>query len=194
MGGIEKMALRQLNSAIEEQSKVKRLSSLVKKHDTPFVFPTYDIDFCLGDMEYDGAVLSKIKALYKEIPMLECKKGCTDCCGCLIPFSPAEWSRIKEKRTTSGFACPYSLEGKCDIYEQRPFLCRLFGTVDEPVLRCPYGRRPENFLTNVKWMDVMMRYFRLIQGRPVLELEEVHKVLNLFQMTINELTGVRDDK
>ena len=42
-----------------------------KKAVSPLVFPTHDVDFYLSDTEYDGAVMDKIKALYKEIPAFE---------------------------------------------------------------------------------------------------------------------------
>ena len=154
--------------------------SMAKKAVSPLVFPTHDMDFNLSDQEYDGAVLDKIKALYKEIPAFECLKGCTLCCGSPA-FSLFEWSQIKDRRTASGHACPYSVEGKCEIYAQRPFICRWFGITDEPMLRCPFGRRPKNPLTGAEAMELMERYISLIKGTPAIEREEAQKVLNAFQ-------------
>ena len=151
-----------------------------KKAVSPLVFPTHDVDFYLSDTEYDGAIMDKIKALYKEVPAFECIKGCSLCCGAPA-FSLFEWSQIKDRRTSSGHACPYSFEGKCDIYSQRPFICRWFGISNEPMLRCPFGRRPKNLLTGAEAMELMARYICLIKGIPAIEHEEVQKMLNGFQ-------------
>jgi Fe-S-cluster containining protein len=32
----------------------------------------------------------------------------------------------------------------CTVYEERPLICRLFGTT--PKMPCPNGRRPENMI------------------------------------------------
>ena len=165
---------------MEEKHITARELSMAKKAASPLVFPTHDIDFDLSDSGYDGAVMDKIKALYKEIPAFECIKGCSLCCGAPT-FSLFEWSQIKDRRTSSGHACPYSFEGKCDIYSQRPFICRWFGISNEPMLRCPFGRRPKNLLTGAEAMELMARYICLIKGIPAIEHEEVQKMLNGFQ-------------
>jgi len=84
--------------------------------------------------------------LYSQIPKMVCKEGCTDCCG-PVPFNKEELSRLKgkdRKKCNTGAAdCPYSLNGGCDIYEDRPFICRIFGTAkDVPLLECPHGCKP----------------------------------------------------
>lgn len=63
--------------------------------------------------------------LYARIPSFKCKEGCTDCCG-PVPFSEWEWSRIKDKRKMdlATLICPYAVAGRCEIYEQRPLICR----------------------------------------------------------------------
>lgn len=46
--------------------------------------------------------------------------------------------------------CPYLTKEKlCGIYENRPLLCRLWGLVDEPRMRCPHGCKPSpRYLTS----------------------------------------------
>jgi uncharacterized protein len=46
-------------------------------------------------------------------------------------------------------SCPYVVNdgGACAIYDQRPFLCRIFGASEEPWLTCPHGYGPERKLT-----------------------------------------------
>ena len=163
----------------QERISAKALA-MAKKAVFPLVFPTHDNDFELSDPEDDGAVMDKVEALYKEIPAFECIKGCTLCCG-TPAFSLFEWSEIKDRRTSSGQACPYAVEGRCDIYSQRPFICRWFGISDEPMLRCPFGRRPKKSLTGAEAMELMERYICLIKGIPAIKREEAEKMLNAFQ-------------
>jgi len=98
-----------------------------------------------------------IKRLRKQIPTFECIPGCTDCCG---PVHAAPWEESQIEKHTGKAAklnrlpspglclrCPYSLNGNCEIYDDRPIICRLFGTIDEPEMLCPHGRRPKVLLT-----------------------------------------------
>jgi hypothetical protein len=50
------------------------------------------------------------------------------------------------------------------------------------MLRCPFGRRPNNSLTWAEAMELMARYICLIKGIPAIEREEAQKMLNAFQM------------
>jgi len=100
----------------------------------------------------------KHQRLYNKIPTFECKPGCTDCCG-PVPFSKWEWSRIKDKRNARGLNCPYAVNGRCDIYEQRPLMCRLYGAVE--TLQCPYGCGPINKLTDAQAKEILQEYMKL---------------------------------
>ena len=101
--------------------------------------------------------------LYEIIPTFQCKPGCTDCCG-PVPFSRWEWSRVRDKRTgdIKTLICPYAVRGRCEIYEKRPLICRLFGAVDEETLRCPHGCGPEKKLTAEEASNIMREYFKII--------------------------------
>lgn len=104
-----------------------------------------------------------IEQLYKKIPGFRCKEGCTDCCG-PVPFSKSEWDKVTDKRKPSilhPLTCPYSFHGKCDIYEQRPFMCRIFGTSIDPKLRCPHGCGPEKLFTKKQATRLTVRYIEL---------------------------------
>lgn len=37
--------------------------------------------------------------------------------------------------------CPYLGKNGCEVYAERPLICRLFGTT--PKLACPHGKRPD---------------------------------------------------
>jgi hypothetical protein len=114
------------------------------------------------------SILQKIQALYERIPIFPCIKGCTDCCG-VVPFAQAEWENIPDKRyailsAPDALTCPYSKEGTCAIYSDRPLLCRLFGTSQAPLLQCPHGRKPETLLTEDETKALIREYTKL-QGQ-----------------------------
>lgn len=101
--------------------------------------------------------------LYEKIPQFKCIPGCTGCCG-PVPFSKWEWKRIKDKRKgdIKTLTCPYAVNGRCEIYDKRPLICRLFGAVDVDTLRCPYGCGPEKPLTKEDADKIMMEYFKIV--------------------------------
>ncbi|MEW6115362.1 MAG: YkgJ family cysteine cluster protein [Nitrospirota bacterium] len=103
--------------------------------------------------------MKRIKKLYAEMPSFTCLEGCTECCG-PIPFTRDEWKRVKDKRKATSVDCPYFLNGRCDIYADRPFICRLYGAAED--LKCPYGCRPEKLLTAEKSAELTKAYLKLM--------------------------------
>ena len=100
--------------------------------------------------------------LYRQIPGFKCKEGSTDCCG-PIPFSKWEWDQVKDKRKAMSLNCPYSEKGYCEIYEQRPLLCRLFGAVEHENLTCPHGCRPVFKISSRQAEEIMAEYQRFME-------------------------------
>jgi hypothetical protein len=106
-----------------------------------------------------------LEDLYSRIPAMVCKEGCTDCCGPVV-FNREELSRLNSKdrgkcNTVSG-DCPHSLNGGCDVYENRPFVCRIFGTAkDVPGLECPHGCKPMFPLPGEVAKDLTKNYMTL---------------------------------
>lgn len=104
----------------------------------------------------------KIEKLYKKIPSFKCKPGCADCCG-IIPWARSEWDSLPEKKEAISTDCPYiGKDDNCSIYEQRPYMCRLFGNCKDPMLRCPHGCGPEKPLSWQKAQKLTNRYRSLI--------------------------------
>jgi uncharacterized protein len=104
----------------------------------------------------------EILKLYKQIPSSICKPGCSECCG-PVPFAKSEWESLADKRTATTMDCPYISEtNTCEIYEQRPFLCRLYNACDDPLLKCPKGCGPEKPLSWEKARKLTNRYHELI--------------------------------
>jgi uncharacterized protein len=87
----------------------------------------------------------KIDALRLRIPTFTCIKGCHDCCG-PVTTSSTEMARLPVKTEAEHAAalaelsCPHLGKQGCEVYAERPLICRLFGTT--PQLLCPNGQRP----------------------------------------------------
>jgi len=86
-----------------------------------------------------------VNHLYARIPATtSCKAGCNACCG-PVPVSPVEARALgisgtmtptKPNTTTCAF-----YENGCTVYDDRPFMCRLFGAANDAMLTCPHGVR-----------------------------------------------------
>ncbi|MET3453783.1 YkgJ family cysteine cluster protein [Pseudomonas kilonensis] len=87
----------------------------------------------------------KIRTLRQQIPTFECVPGCHDCCG-PVTTSPEEMARLPRKTRAEQDAALKALDcvhlgpNGCTVYDERPLICRLFGTT--ATLPCPNGRRP----------------------------------------------------
>lgn len=102
--------------------------------------------------------------LYTELPELECKGMCQECCG-PIDMSEAERERIAQRgvridpmRTRPGtMDCPaLTALGACSVYEVRPMICRLWGSTRS--MPCPHGCRPKpNYLSETAALDLLCR-------------------------------------
>jgi Fe-S-cluster containining protein len=88
----------------------------------------------------------KIEFFRKRIPSFTCKPGCHDCCG-PVTASSEEMSRLPVKSDAehetalANLSCPHLGKNGCEVYDERPLICRLFGTT--PRLACPEGKGPE---------------------------------------------------
>lgn len=88
----------------------------------------------------------KIRFFRDGIPSFTCKPGCHDCCG-PVTTSSEEMARLPVKSAAehdaalANWSCPHLGESGCQVYSERPLICRLFGTT--PRLPCPHGQRPE---------------------------------------------------
>jgi hypothetical protein len=107
----------------------------------------------------------QLKRLYAQIPAFECVPGCGDCCG-PVPCSRVEKALVPQigtSKTTLG--CAYFGKGGCAVHDRRPYLCRLFGATEDPILKCPHGRGPEKPLS-VEETKALTQAFRkiLVEG------------------------------
>jgi hypothetical protein len=86
-----------------------------------------------------------IRFFRKSIPSFVCEPGCHDCCG-PVTASSEEVSRLPQQteaahvEALANYNCVYLGVNGCQVYEERPLICRLFGTT--PRLVCPKGKAP----------------------------------------------------
>ena len=110
----------------------------------------------------------QIRFFRRRIPAFECIPGCHDCCG-PVTTSTEEMARLPEKSEAehdaalANLSCPHLGDDGCQVYAERPLICRLFGTT--PRLACPHGRRPEIMIDSDIEQKIHL-YFR--QTRQVL--------------------------
>jgi hypothetical protein len=88
----------------------------------------------------------KVRFLRRNIPAFECKPGCHDCCGPVTTSSEdmamlPVVSDAEHAVALAELSCPHFGANGCQVYLERPLICRLFGTT--PRLACPQGKRPE---------------------------------------------------
>ena len=104
------------------------------------------------------ADLARQKALWAEIPDAQCKGLCVEACG-PIGMTRLEAAILLDTGRLNpellypygsglmlaapGLVCPMlSDDGRCTVYAVRPAICRGFGAVDHPLMRCPHGCQP----------------------------------------------------
>lgn len=114
-----------------------------------------------------------LRRLYDKIPTFKCRTGCGDCCG-LVPWSPEEFAKVAARLPADATAqpfvdgtvipmrdgstkCPFFDHG-CTVYEDRPFMCRLFGTARDARLTCRHGCQPGHMLTKAKALSLKACY------------------------------------
>lgn len=93
-----------------------------------------------------------LRRIYRRIPKIECRGLCQEACG---PIMLTEIERDRMEAAAGRklgmidletITCPMlDDEGRCEVYAQRPLICRLWGVTEE--MECPHGCEPERYLT-----------------------------------------------
>lgn len=115
-------------------------------------------------------VNERLQAIYAKIPGSRCVEGCNECCG-PIYVSKTELANLggpikkyldKEFKTAPE-GCHYLVDGQCSVYENRPFICRIFGVAPETegLLKCNKGSIPERVLSRQEFDMLWSAYRRL---------------------------------
>jgi uncharacterized protein len=130
----------------------------------------------------------ELEKLYAEIPKFKCIEGCTDCCGPvpatrdekrLAPLLKGAVEQVEnfvdESILSWCASCPYARPGHgCAIYNDRPLLCRLFGTSESPDLTCRHGCHSEKQFTVAQTNRLMARYLKLFSPEDRQEQYRLH--------------------
>jgi Fe-S-cluster containining protein len=122
--------------------------------------------------------LRVLHAIYASIPSPDCKGLCADECT-TVPIFPFELEQLeaalgrKVPTMTAGDEigiplllgseigkpCPLLVLGRCSAYDQRPLICRAFGSVEG--LTCVHGCRPAELVTKIEQYDHFERVSEL---------------------------------
>lgn len=102
------------------------------------------------------ASLNALDRIYASLPRIECQRKCGESCGPVF-MSRIEWQRIIARvgrvvtptpEQAESLTCPLLTGNDCSVYDLRPVICRLWGLVDSPLMRCPWGCVPERWLSD----------------------------------------------
>lgn len=120
-----------------------------------------------------------LQAIYDRIPkVVGCRTNCADCCG-PVPINAEEAAAIPAMIAARPGGtgdtqytpfdrcgtCRYATPAGCMIYETRPFMCRIFGAVEnEPRLTCPHGAKALNPLSREQARALTEEYAALSMG------------------------------
>ncbi len=96
----------------------------------------------------------KERELYRDIPRSRCKDGCFACCTFVIQATPEEQKAMGGYEYRDG-ACCHLIDRKCAVYENRPLVCRIYGTSE--ILRCE-DCVPERFLSEEETRALIHTY------------------------------------
>lgn len=105
-----------------------------------------------------GMDKSELKALYDKIPKSTCKQGCFRCCADIIQFTKTELVAMGGYEYRG--KCSHLVNGRCSVYENRPFVCRIYGVSE--ILRCE-NCTPDYYLTKEETLKLIHDYDLLLK-------------------------------
>ncbi len=139
--------------------------------------------------------LDEIRAIYDEIPEVDCKGRCANSCG------PIDMSTVERRRLTElGVEIPMFTPERaqrwanqerldcpaltplrtCRVYQDRPLICRLWGVAES--MPCVWGCKPKRLLTDDEAYDLIFRVIE-IGGHPLYDLSagKMRRAMKEFQ-------------
>lgn len=119
-----------------------------------------------------SSAAADLRAFYDSLPAVPCRRLCGAYCGPILVF-PIERLRMElagrgplvvhltDRSATCGYFDP--AQSACSVHAVRPLICRLFGAVDDPRMRCPFGCVPDRWVTQAE-VDTMIDHLRAVSG------------------------------
>lgn len=109
----------------------------------------------------------KLNNLYSEVPSIKCKGLCAAISCTELALSIDEVRNLhkdsgKPVKLENG-QCNHLQEGRCQSYDKRPVICRLWGVTES--MRCPHGCEAEKILSDGEAKDLIRRVFKLSDGK-----------------------------
>lgn len=111
---------------------------------------------------------NRLGELYDRLPRVKCQGKCQEACG-PIACSKGE-AKIMERRagrpllfSSKTGRCTYlNDDGKCDVYRDRPFVCRAFGA--SATLPCIWGCQPDRVISKDEQFELFRQILELGGG------------------------------
>lgn len=100
--------------------------------------------------------LAALKAIYAKIPKMVCAGNCDVTCGSL-GLSRGEKRHLtqitRKQPKLIGDRCNYLKDNRCQIYADRPAICRLWGVTE--TMKCDWGCAPERYLSEKEARNIL---------------------------------------
>lgn len=119
----------------------------------------------------------QLHEIYNQIPTFNCIKSCTDCCGPIFMTGIERYLIEIPENFTGMTSCPWRGKGHCKIYDKRPLICRLFGTINDKRLMCSFGKGPTFLLQSEYGKRMIKSVFDLSSSAGFDEIYSTHEGL-----------------
>ena len=132
-----------------------------------------------------------LEYLYSKIPKTICKKKCSACCSPVMLLPEEAINLGIEGATSTGqnkdLKCSLLKDNKCSKYINRPFICRIFGSMQGGPYSCEWTKN--STLTLKESTNLLKLYFVLIIHEPNAEkiFDEMQKSVDHDKLYKNDL-------
>ena len=101
--------------------------------------------------------ITEIQKLYLLLPKSRCKDGCYECCTNIVQFAKEEEERAGEYKY-NGVCAFLDANRKCGVYENRPLVCRIYGSSE--IMKCG-DCEPERYLSEDETRRIIKEYVKI---------------------------------
>lgn len=135
---------------------IEMISQLVSKCDNYILSPSNNLNQTYKFLNENIEQEMEMKKIYEQIPSTRCVEGCFNCCKNMIQFTPSELKAMGSYEFNG--VCSHLVDGKCAVYENRPFVCRLYGASE--ILKCE-NCNSERYLSEEETAKLVHEYTEL---------------------------------